>query len=293
MTIGAPRRDAVSSAPVSVLMLMGEQLVRSGKLSDHDIYRIIAMQDRSGQKFGEIAVDLGLVSEADVQEVLADQYSYPSEMVDIEAFHASLVTAVKPASARSESFRTARSEIILRWMSIDNKCLTVTAARARQGASVVSANLAIVFAQMGARTLLIDANLRTPNQHDLFRIEAGPRGLSMLLTQRCALGDVLRPISPYRNLQLLPAGPTPPNPQELLSRPTFTALIERVHADFDVVIVDTPPILDFADARMIAHATGACVLAVQRDVTRIADMDRVKATLQPGGAKLLGAVLSA
>lgn len=273
-----------SSPPVPI----GQQLLDAGKLSDQDVAKIIAIQRSSKEHFGEIAVRLGLVSQRDVQDMLSKQYYYPGALASA---HAALIAATDPFSARSEAYRTLRTELTLRWMSAKSRGLAVTSARCGQGASVLAANLAVVFAQQGLRTLVVDANLRRPRQQELFRLES-EAGLSEVLTGRRELDEVIKRVPQLDNLSVLPAGPTPPNPQELIGRPTFIHFMDQLRGEVDLVILDTPPILEFADARIISHHAGSCILAVQRDVTRVADIQKVKSTLLPTGAILLGAVVS-
>ncbi len=218
-----------------------------------------------------------------------EQYECLGESIDTSRFSPSLVMATHPHGLQSEAFRSLRSEVALRWINDRRKALAVTSSKSGHGASMVAANLAIAFSQLGERTLLIDANLRRPSQHHLFGI-AAVAGLSGLLGGRASVSDVLTKVTSVQNLSLLCAGDIPPNPQELLSRVGFSYLVET--AQFDVVIVDTPPILEFADAQLVAALTGGCLLAVRRDVTRVADVHRVKLLLEPSGATLLGAVVS-
>jgi protein-tyrosine kinase len=289
------RLESVPSASLAAPVLpplIGQQLVGAGKLSEQDIWKIVSVQDSSKARFGEIAVKLGLVTDADIKEMLARQYAYQSSAAATDAFHPDLVAAADPTAARSEAYRTARSELQLRWLSAKNKVLAVTEARPGQGASVLAANLAVVFAQNGGRVLIIDANLRSPHQDTLFRMQTR-LGFSAYLAGRCDLNAAILSVPRFDNLFLMPSGPVPPNPLELLGRRMFANLIERVRTDFDIVIVDTPAMLDSADARVISHLTGACILAVRRDVTRVADANKVRSTLAPTGATLVGAVLSA
>jgi capsular exopolysaccharide synthesis family protein len=155
----------------------------------------------------------------------------------------------------------------------------------------LAANLAIVFAQLGQRTLLMDANFRTPVQHELFGVHASA-GLSAVLTDRCTLGEAILPIEPFENLAVICTGAMPPNPQELLSRARFREVIDTLPEFFDVIIVDTPSVLEYADAQITVAAAGGCLLATRRNRTRLADVERAKAKLVPTRAVLLGAAIT-
>ena len=194
-----------------------------------------------------------------------------------------------PAGARAETLRELRSQLILRWFG-ECRTLAVLGARARDGAGTVAANLAIVMAQLGEPTLLIDANLRTPTQHSLFGV-APAVGLSDLLQNRDVHDEAVRPVVGIDNLHLLAAGPVPVNPQELVSRTPFIYLMKTLPERFRAVIVATPPALDYADAQVIAARARGCLLVTRRHRTRIADVERVKSQLEPGQALLLGGVI--
>jgi chain length determinant protein tyrosine kinase EpsG len=287
----SPRAQSRTSGPPSpVSVLLGKQLLDGGKLTDSDVLRVIAAQRENHLRFGEAAVSLGLLSEIDVQEALARQHRYPYVLQADSELSPELYAANQPFGARSEALRTLRAQLMLRWFGDQSKCLAVVSSREGEGASTTAANLAIAFAQLSERTLLIDANLRNPAQHRLFGQQAAA-GLSNLLTGRCELDDVIIPIAPFERLSLLCAGAAPPNPQELLSSVSFSYLVETAPSWFDIIIIDTPPILDCADAQVVAGLAGACLLVTHQHQTRLADVEQVKQLLVPTGAELVGTVL--
>jgi chain length determinant protein tyrosine kinase EpsG len=225
-------------------------------------------------------------------------YHYPFGPRGAPAADAALYAASDPFGARSEAVRTLRSRLLLGALGKQRAPLAIAGARGGAGTSELAANLAIAFAQLGERTLLVDADLRQPQLRQLFALPDGP-GLADLL----ALADPLKggggalhktvcPVPPFDCLSVLCAGAAPPNPQELLSQPGFAALIAAAQASFDVVLIDTPPLLDFADAQLIAARAGACLLVTRRDVTRLPELVKAKALIAQTGANLVGAVLS-
>src|ERR1019366_8125375 len=111
------RRKTAPSSAAPVATLIGQQLVNAGKLTEHDIPRIVAEQNFSKLRFGETAIGLGLATEADVQEMLARQYDYPICPLSTSNFNPALVVAHNPFGAQSEAFRTLRSQLTLRWLS--------------------------------------------------------------------------------------------------------------------------------------------------------------------------------
>jgi len=160
---------------------------------------------------------------------------------------------------------------------------------AGEGRSYMSANLAVTFAQLGERTLLIDGNLRTPRQHKLFKIE-NQMGLSNLLAGRMQ-DQVVTFISGIPGLAVLPAGPTPPNPGELLSRPVLQRILHQSMSTFDVVIVDTPAISAGTDAMMLAKAAGASLMVARTNMTRTAAFNEAVEAMNSSGIFVVGSVL--
>jgi len=270
---------------------VGKRLLDSGKISDEDVRRIVATQRAQHLLFGEAAMELGLVTQTDLDQVLAEQSGFPSVRDGVSSLSTQLVAAYEPGGPRGEAIRSLRTELQLRCFTDERKTVAVTAARSGQGASTLAANLAISFAQMGERTLLIDANFRRPSQHLLFGLDNSV-GLSQLLSGRISTNAAYSLVAPFDTLAVICAGPPPTNPQELLCRVAFSYLIETAPSAFDVVIVDSPPVLDFADAQLIIALAKGCILSARRNVTTVADLQLSKSRIAPTGATLIGAVLN-
>jgi protein-tyrosine kinase len=277
-------------APSLVDTRLGELLHGDGTLTEQDIQDIFAAQMERGERFGEAASRLGLASEQDVRRALARQAEFPLVAAGESALSPELITAYQPHGKRAEELRTLRSELVLRWFGRGNRVLAVVEARSGNGCNVLAANLAVSFAQLGERTLLIDANLRAPTQHTRFGL-SGTCGLVDFLEGRESLDKVLTGVPGFSCLSVMCAGASPRNPQELLGHISFGYLMETSPTKYDVVIVDAPPMLECADAQVIAARAGGVVLATKRHRTRLADAIRVKAQLEPAGAVLLGAVI--
>jgi protein-tyrosine kinase len=277
-------------APSMVDARLGELLQNDGTLTEHDIKAILAAQRDSGDRFGEVASRLGLASEQDVRRALARQIEFPVLKPGESDLSPELVAAYQPNSRRAEELRTLRSELMLRWFGRSNRVLAIIEPRAGSGGNILAANLAVAFAQLGERTLLIDANLRTPTQHLLFGVEP-QYGLVDCIKGGESLEKALTRVPGINCLSLLCAGEPPPNPQELLGRVSFGYLMETAPVKFDVVIVDTAPIRECADAQLVASRARGAVLAINRHNTRLADVMRVKAQLESAEVSLLGAVI--
>ena len=271
---------------------IGAILIDAGRLSPADAERILQYQLQSELRFGEAGVELGLISEADVLYALSLQFDYPylqpGGSVPISP---EVVAAYKPFSSEGERLRALRSQLQLRWFDEVGRqtALAVISAERGEGRSHLAANLAVTFAQLGQRTLLIDADMRAPRQHKLFKIE-NQVGLSNLLAGRMQ-DQVVTFVHGIPGLAVLPSGPTPPNPTELLSRPSFARILDQSKSSFDVVLVDTPAFDSGADAVLLGRATRAALVVARNHVTRTGDFQGVVASLQDGGVQVVGSVL--
>lgn len=290
MATAATQKDRAPSLRPINHMRLGELLVDDGKITEHDVKRVLAGQVEQGQRFGEVALRMGLVNERDVRRALARQFRFPYAIPGESPLNPALVAAYQPFGQRTETLRGLRSELMLRWFGRGNTTLAIMGVRRGQGCSVLAANLAIAFAQLGERTLLIDANLRNPRQQTLFGLSA-PTTLVDFLKGRDCLDEALTEVPGFNQLTVLCAGAPPPNPQELLGRVAFSYLMETMPASYGIIIVDTPPLLEYADAQVIATRVHGGLLTVKRHETRMVDIERAQSQLDPTGAVLLGAVI--
>ncbi len=274
---------------------IGSILVDSGRLSSADVARIVARQQQDNSQFGDAAIALTLLTREDIDFALSKQYGYAYLSKQDHSLGDELVAAYKPFSPAGENLRAVRSQLMLRWFNTDpsHKLIAVVSPGKGEGRSFIAANLAIVFAQQGQRTLLLDADLRaapTAGQHTLFRLDKSA-GLSGILAGRCGI-EVAQPVSSLPGLAVLPAGPVPPNPQELLGRPDFVRLLATAAQQFDVVIIDTPAGDDFADAEIIAARAGAALVVARRNRSLTPNVVLLARRLQEGGVTLVGSVLN-
>lgn len=250
---------------------IGAILIDAGRLSPADAESILRFQKQHGSRFGDAAVELGLLSREDIRFALARQFDYPCLTAgDPDSGRdprpdGSLVAAYRPDVRIVEQLRGLRSQLMLRWFESarSSKALAILGAGRREGRSFIAANLAVVFSQLGERTLLIDADLRFPTQHRLFRLDGRP-GLSELLSGRAG-GDAAVRIPGLRALSVLPAGALPPNPQELLGRSVFGEVLHAACRDHDVVLIDTPAAGEYADALTLAARAGGALLVARQD----------------------------
>jgi len=268
---------------------IGSLLLESGKLTPENTERVLRMQKELGIRFGEAAQRMGLLNEADIQQVLARQFDYPYLQPGEGAYSPHLVAAYEPFSPQVETLRAVRSQLMLRWFARGHKALTVVGIDQGDGASLFCANLAVVFSQLGERTLLVDANLRTPSQHAVFNTKAR-RGLADILAGRADL-ELVEPVAFFNDLSLLPAGTLPPNPQELLSRAAFAALNARLEQRYDLTLYDVAASSKGLDALVLAARTGGALIVARKNKTHMGDINALAEQLAENGAKVVGSVL--
>jgi chain length determinant protein tyrosine kinase EpsG len=269
---------------------LGAILVEQGRLNPNDVEEIQRFAASNGQRFGEAAQMLGLLTQRDVDIAIAQQFNYP--VVARGGTHGvadDVIAAYMPQSELIEPLRALRSQLSLRWTN-GQKILAVTSAERGEGRSWLAANLATVFAQMGKRTLLIDSDMRHPRQHELFNLDNAV-GLSALLTGRAGREIVCR-IHPQLRLFVLPAGALPPNPQELLGRPAFEVIVELFADQYDFVIIDTPAASEVADAQIVAARADGAIMLVRRNHTRQALLRVAMRNLTESGVTVIGSVLT-
>jgi protein-tyrosine kinase len=268
---------------------MGMLLLEAGKLTLEDTERVLRMHRDLGIRYGEAAQRLGLVGEDDIRQALAQQFAYPYVLPGQANYSARLVAAYEPFSPQVEALRAIRSQLMLRWFARGRRALAIVGADADDGAALFAANLAVVLSQLGEQTLLVDANLRTPRQHDIFGFK--PRqGLSDLLAGRTDL-DVINRVPDFVDLSVLPAGTLPPNPQELLSRESFRSLHTLLESHYDILLYDLAPANAGADALAAAGRAGGVLLVARKDHTQVAAMARMAEQLVEAGGEVVGAVV--
>lgn len=283
--------DTDTATPASeALPLIGDIIRSLRPLSPTEVEHILVVQKRTGMRFGEAAVALALVSQEDVLWALSRQFRYPYLREPERARSAGIVMASDPYGAPAEAFRDLRSQVVAAQLSHGRRALAVLSPQAGDGRSFVAANLALAFSQMGERTVLVDANLRTPALHTLLGVPARA-SLSSLL---CGL-PVARPFdcsADMPDLHVLQAGTPPPNPLELLEQPMFRRLMHELQQRFDRVIVDTPAAQGRADARVIAAACGQAVLVGRKHRTATDALVHLRDGLRQAEVDVVGVIVN-
>jgi protein-tyrosine kinase len=271
---------------------LGAILMDEGKLSAADAEQVLKRQRELGWRFGEAAIELNFITDADLQQALAKQYEFPYLVSGPEGVSKELIAAWDPFHAVVEELRALRTQLLVRWFNpgAGRRTLAITSPCAREGRSFIAANLAVVFSQLGQRTLLIDADFRAPRQQSIFNI-SDRYGLSSVLSGRSDL-SAAAPVAGLTGLAVLPSGPLPPNPLELLSRGGFAALISKAQAEFDMILIDTPPVTEYADASAITFRAGDALMISRKDQTRVADTEQAMRELSDASARVVGTLMN-
>lgn len=271
---------------------LGQLLVDAQKMRLEQVAVVLRYQQEKRVPFGEAAVKLRMVGEADLATALAEQYEYPYIAKGQPGGPSrELAVAYEPFGAVAEEFRNLRAALLARWFdgAPAQRTLAVVSPARMEGRSYLCANLAAVLAQSGRRVLLIDADMRSPRLHKIFNVPNAD-GLSNALAGRSAGEPMV--LLPLGKLAFLPAGMSPPNPQELLLRPLFGEVLQRFSAQYDCVVIDTPAAQDGADALTVASRAGGLLLLAHQHRTRIVAAQELAQQLASLKVTVLGTVLN-
>ena len=203
-----------------------------------------------------------------------------------------LVSHNRPKSEIAEAYRALRTSILLSSIGQVPKVLLLTSALPQEGKTTTSVNTAIVLAQKGGRVLLVDADMRRPSVHQTLKIR-NRAGLSTLLTGSSTMEDVAMPSPMLPNLFVIPAGPPPPHPAELLGSSVMQSFIERWRTEYDHIIIDTPPVLSVTDAVLLSVQADAVVLVIRSAKTTKDALRRSRDILAQVNARVMGVVVNA
>ncbi|MFF5993413.1 CpsD/CapB family tyrosine-protein kinase [Lysinibacillus sp. KU-BSD001] len=201
-----------------------------------------------------------------------------------------LITVSDPKSILSEQFRTIRTNITFALPDQQLKTILITSSTAGEGKSTNASNIATVFAQEGKKVLIVDADMRKPTLHYIFGL-FNTVGLSTVLARKSTLYDTIQETS-IVGLSLLPSGPIPPNPTELLSSKTMDAILEEIKEVYDIIIFDAPPLLPVSDAQILSNKCDGTLLIVHSGVVEKDTVLKAKTILTTSQAKILGVVLN-
>ncbi|MFE5321182.1 CpsD/CapB family tyrosine-protein kinase [Paenibacillus sp. NPDC056579] len=207
-----------------------------------------------------------------------------------QATSADIFMQINPDSAASEAFRSLRFNIEAAALDHGVKTITVTSSGHGEGKTTTAINLAVAYAQIGKRVVLIDADLRKPSIHLTLGGDAG-RGLTNYLLNDSAVDGIIQD-SYVDQLSVIPAGSMQPNPSELLASSRMSLLLDELRERFDIIFIDTPPLLTLTDAKIMSAKSDGVLLVIEHGKLKRIVAKKVKEELELAKANLLGIVMN-
>ncbi|MEW1961041.1 polysaccharide biosynthesis tyrosine autokinase [Microbacterium sp. NPDC077644] len=223
-------------------------------------------------------------------ETITDRPMLGGIAYDPEAKSRPLIVHADPRSPRAESFRTLRTNLQFLEVDSPSRTFVISSAGPGEGKSTTTANLAIALAETGARVALIDGDLRLPRIADYMAIEGGV-GLTNVLIGQLDVADALQKWG-KNELYVLPSGPIPPNPSELLGSAAMDRVLKPLEEYFDYILIDAPPLLLVTDAAVVGKKTRGIILAAASGKTKKPELSGAIRTLETAGVNLLGVVVT-
>lgn len=202
-----------------------------------------------------------------------------------------LITVSSPTSNNAEQFNTVRTNIQFSTADEEYSSIMLTSSAASEGKSTVAGNLAISFARQGKKTILVDADLRRPTIQSTFAMGSG-QGLTNYLTEKNFDINQIVFKTTIKNLFVIPSGPVPPNPSELLGSNKMKTLIKALQSQVDIVIYDAPPVLSVPDAQILSTRMDGSILVVRANKTEKEAVDKMVKLINHVGGKIIGTILN-
>lgn len=277
--LGQPRPPAVNLA---------ETLVRLGRLDAEGVERVEA--GRAGAPFGKTAVRLGLISKADLEYGLGVHLGFLHDSDERVRIPAPLTIVRNPYSRTADEFRALRTRLVAGAEKDALSRIAVTAADNSADGAYVALNLAAAFAQLGRKTLLVDANLQRPALARIFGASHAP-GLSDVVCGRCCFASAVSQTL-VRNLDLLAAGAREPDPQRILADDRFRAAMTQAGNAYAVTLILTAPFGIGGDSELAWAGAKSILVAAKKDETRSATLEAMRKAARRADSGILAAVLA-
>lgn len=247
---------------------------------------------RRGLEDPAMLEELGLPVYASIPNSLTEQKSFLQGRRGRNDESQKLLAVNAPADLAVEALRSLRTSLHFARMEAKTNILMISGASPGAGKTFVSSNLAAVIAGSGQRVLLVDGDMRKGALHTV--IGGRPEGgLSELISGQLSMDDAIRAVPQVENLHFIPRGKVPPNPSELLMHDSFPMLLDRLRSNYDLVIIDTPPILAVTDAAILGHHVGTSLMVVRFGMNQLREIALAKQRFEQNGVKIKGAVFNA
>jgi len=270
-----------------------DTLLQLGYLSDEQTARVNEHQQKRGLDFDQAALELGYITADDLDRAREQLINNLAQRnVTRRPVSDEVIVLTDPRGVRAEAVRLLRTQIIAQHIKAGRRGLAFVAPVADSGCSNLIANLAVLLAQVGIKTLLVDANMRDPRQHQIFGLDADAPGLSSYLSLAVARPERVVNANVLPSLAIITAGPPVPRPQELLSTRRFRDGVNILLREYDIVLFDTPPANSSADALTIGAAAGYVLIVGRRDHTFFKDVNTLVDQLQTSRCPVIGSVLN-
>lgn len=262
--------------------LLGVGLAFAGERLDRSVRSATEIERRAG------LATFGIIPEISEARVPAEAASGDGK----RAFstRGKLLSRLDFQGFAAEAYRALRTNVQFAFPGLKSPSILVTSPGPGEGKSLSTANLALVFGNVGRQVLVVDADLRRPTQHRIFGLER-ETGLSEVLAGAVAWRDAIQKTG-AENVSLLPAGHLPPNPAELLARAGLGTLLDELRSSYDIVLIDSPPAIPFTDASVIGACVAGVFLVARAGVTTPEALSRARAMLEAVGARAVGAILN-
>ena len=279
--------DGVQVAPVLMQsILLGAVL---GLLLGGEVALRAEFADRGFRSPDDIRRRLGLPILAHIPLIRTTE---PVEIQSTTGLDPTLVVFLRPKSAEAEAVRGLRTQLLFSVANRNHQVIQVTSPMGGDGKSTTAANLAIALARADKRVVLVDCDFRKPRVHKLFALKNLEVGLASVVADQADLGDAIQSCE-VENLSLLPCGPRPANPAELLTSPKFQEILGDLRASYDFVLLDTPPVLAVSDPAAVAPRADGVIIVFRMTAAAGPNTERAKEELVAVSAHILGVVVNA
>jgi len=265
-----PRKAQVMGVAFALGLLLGVSLALLGEWMDHRL-----------RSANEVSEALGLPVLGVVPRLSSRKGpAHVGKVVDLE-----------PSSHAAEAYRTVRTAVYFGAPDVEIKTLLVTSPAPSDGKTTLVSNLAVAMAHAGQKVIVLDADFRKPSQHKIFEVDEEASGVTELLAGGGALDEAIQSTGVER-LDMLPCGQIPPNPSEMLNSQAFGGLLAELSERYDRILVDAPPVLSLADARVLGARCDAALLVLRAEKSSRKPSQQAVESLLSVGTRILGVVIN-